>query len=269
MTPLLRAGKRLGRSLFHSLAELGSARTRAPEAPRAAADRLSAALATIARVHDLEVRVQGEPPRGCALIVANHVSYLDPIAVLSLCPAIPIAKGDVAGWPLIGSCARGLGVVFVQRDDPDHRVAALRRVHDLLVAGASVLNFPEGTTTRGTSVAPFWRGTFGIAQRLDLPVIPVALRYREPGLAWCGRATFLPHYWRTLRRPRLEVAVRFGAAMHPRAGEPPEAMAARARGTIRYMLETLTWSPRSIDAGASVRISSPRPDPVLPAADLA
>ena len=269
MKQWLHAGAHVGRGLFHALAELGAARTSPPAGPRAAADRLAAALAAIGRAHDLEVRVRGELPRGRALIVANHVSYLDPIALLPLCPAIPIAKGDVAGWPIIGGVARGLGVVFVQRDDPDHRVAALRRVHDLLVEGVSVLNFPEGTTTRGASVAPFWRGTFGIAQRLDVPVIPVALRYRDPALAWCGRATFLPHYWRAVRRPRLEVAIRFGAAMHPRAGEAPEAMAARARGTIRYMLETLTWTPRSIDAGASVRVSSPRPDPVLPAADVA
>jgi lyso-ornithine lipid O-acyltransferase len=261
MGPLLHAGRHLGRGLFHALAELGAARTSPPCEPRAAAERLAGALAAIARAHDLEVRVRGDVPQGRALIVANHVSYLDPIALLPLCPAIPIAKGDVAGWPIIGGVGRGLGVVFVRRDDPADRARVLRRVHRLLAGGAAVLNFPEGTTTHGAEVAPFWRGTFGIAQRLE-----VALRYRDPDLAWCGQATFLPHYWRTVRRPRLEVAIRFGAPMHPRAGEPAEAMAARARGTIAYMLQTLTWTPRWIDAGTSVRLSSPRPDPVLPAA---
>jgi 1-acyl-sn-glycerol-3-phosphate acyltransferase len=138
----------------------------------------------------------------------------------------------VAGWPIIGGVGRGLGVVFVRRESPSARVAILRRVHDLLAAGASVLNFPEGTTTSGgAGHQPFWRGTFGIAQRLEVPVIPVALRYRDPDLAWFGDATFLPHYWRTVRQRRLEVAIRFGAAMHPRTGEPPEAMAARSRRT--------------------------------------
>jgi 1-acyl-sn-glycerol-3-phosphate acyltransferase len=266
MRQLLHAGRHVGRGLFHALAELGAVRTSRPLEPRAAAERLAAALEVIGRAHDLEVRVRGEIPRGPALIVANHVSYLDPIAILPRCPAIPIAKGDVAGWPIIGGIARGLGVVFVQREDPAERVAALRSVHRLLAAGAAVLNFPEGTTTSGARVAPFWRGTFGIAQRLGVPVIPVALRYSDPELAWCGDATFLPHYWRTVRRPRLEVAIRFGAPMVPRTGEPPEAMAARARGTIGYMLQTLTWTPRWIDAAARVRLSSPRPDPVLPPA---
>jgi 1-acyl-sn-glycerol-3-phosphate acyltransferase len=266
MRELLHAGRHLGRGLFHALAELGAARTSPPGEPRAAAERLSAALAAVARAHDLEVQVRGDIPQGCALIVSNHLSYLDTLALLPLCPAIPIAKGDVSSWPVIGGVGRGLGVAFVRREDPMHRARVLRRVHSLLAGGASVLNFPEGTTTSGTELRPFWRGTFGIAQRLGVPVIPVALCYGDPELAWYGNATFLPHYWRTVRRPRLEVAIRFGAPMHPRTGEPAEAMAARARGTIAYMLQTLTPTPRWIDAGTRVRLSSPRPDPVLPAA---
>jgi len=266
---LVHAGKHLGRGLFHALAELGAARTSPAGDAQRAADRLSRAVGAIARAHDIVVHLRGEVPRGRALIVANHVSYLDPIAILPLCPAIPIAKGDVADWPIVGGASRALGVVFVRREDPWGRIATLRTVHRLLRDGAAVLNFPEGTTTHGTDVAPFWRGAFGIAQRLDVPVVPVALRYRDPALAWTGRATFLPHYWRTVRQPRVELAIRFGAPMYPRAGEPAEAMAQRARGTIRYMLDTLTWNPRTIDAGASVRISPSRPDPVLPAGDVA
>lgn len=269
MMPWLHAARHLGRGLFHALAELGEARIAPAREPADAAARLSRALAAIASAHDVEVRVRGELPRGPALIVANHVSYLDPVAILSCVPAVPVAKGDVAGWPIIGGVARNLGVVFVQRDRPLERVRVLRRVRGLLAAGVPVLNFPEGTTTRGRRVAPFWRGTFGVAQQLGVPVVPVALRYRDPDLAWFGSATFLPHYWRTVRRPRVEVALRFGAAMHPRTGEPAEAMAARARGTIGYMLETLTWTPRWIDAGTSLRVSPARPDPVLPARDVA
>jgi 1-acyl-sn-glycerol-3-phosphate acyltransferase len=265
MREVLHAGRHLGRGLFNALAELGVARLSPPRDPCEAAHRLARAIGAIARAHDLEVRVRGEVPRGRALIVANHVSYLDPIAILSVCPAIPVAKGDVASWPIVGAVASQLGVLFVQRDDPAERVATLRRIHDRLALGAAVLNFPEGTTTRGAGVMPFWRGTFGIAQRLGVPVIPVALRYRDPELAWCGQATFLPHYWRTLRRARVEVAITFGAPMHARTGEPPEAMAARARGVIHHMLDTM----KEIDAGPSARVPSPRPDSVLPVADVA
>jgi len=269
MRGVLHAGRHLGHGLFNALAELGAARMSPPRDPREAADRLAAALGAIARAHDLEVRVRGQVPREPVLIASNHVSYLDPIAILPVCPAIPVAKGDVAGWPIVGAVASHLGVLFVQRDDPAERVATLRRIHDRLAGGASVLNFPEGTTTRGASVAPFWRGTFGIAQRLGVPVVPVALRYRDPELAWCGQATFLPHYWRTVRRARVEVAITFGAAMHVRTGEAPEAMAARARGVISHMLDSMIESMKEIDAGPGARLPSPRPDPVLPVADVA
>jgi len=246
--------------LFHALAELGAVRMAPPRDRLAAAHRLAGALGTIARAHDIVVTHRGEVPRTRALIVANHVGYLDPLAVLPVCPAIPVAKREVEGWPIVGPIAHRLGVVFVERDDPPAGARVLRRIHDLLVAGVSVLNFPEGTTTAGDHVEPFWRGGFGIARRLGVPVIPVAIRYADPALAWYGGATFFPHYVRTLARPRIEIALEFGAALEPRTGESPEAMAARCRNTIARMLE------RSSHAGIRTDLSPSRPDPVVPAA---
>lgn len=248
------------RGLFHSLAELGSARTSPPRDARAAAHRLAGSLGAVARAHDVVVTVRGEVPRGAALIVANHVSYLDPIAILPVCPAIPIAKGEVSGWPIIGPIGNALGVVYVRRRDPYARVRVLRRMHDLLAAGVPVLNFAEGTTTRGDRVLAMWRGGFGIAQRLGVPVVPVAIRYGDRDLAWTDGATFVPHYLRMTGAERVEVDVAFGAPMLPRTGEAPEAMAARARNVITTLLE------RSPHAGICTPVPPPRPDPVLPLA---
>lgn len=219
--------------LFHALAELGSARMAPPRDRLAAAHRLAGALGTIARAHDISVTRRGEVPRTRALIVANHVSCLDPLAVLPVCPAVPLVTSDVEGWPVVGSIAQRLGVVFVHRDDPHDRIRALRRVHDLLVDGISVLNFPEGTT--GDRVGP-WRGCFGIAQRLGVPVVPVAIRYADPAMSWHGE-TVLPHYTRMLAATRIEIDLEFGAAIEPRTCEAPEAMAARCRNAIARMLE--------------------------------
>ena len=257
----LSAIRHLGGGLFNALAELGSARIAPPRDARDAAHRLAGTLGAIARAHDLAVTVRGEIPRGVALIVANHVSYLDPIAIVPVCPAVPLAKGEVESWPIIGSIGAALGVMFVDRADPMARVRVLRHVYRLLDAGVPVLNFPEGTTTRGDRVLPFKRATFGIAQRLRVPVVPLAIEYRDPELAWCDAATFLPHYLRVAGRPRIEVTLTFGAAMPPRAGELPEDMAARARNTILKHLDRR----RLPDAGTSAGLSPPRPDPVLPA----
>ena len=254
--------RHLGGGLFNALAELGSARMAPPRDARDAAHRLAGALGAIARAHDVAVTVRGDIPRGAALVVANHVSYLDPLVLLPMCPALPVAKGEVETWPIVGSIGAALGVTFVKRDDPMARVRVLRRLHAHLRAGVPVLNFPEGTTTRGDRVLPFHRGTFGIAKHLGVPVVPVAIRYRDPALAWCDAATFLPHYLYTAGRPRIDVTLAFGAPMSPRTGEAPEDMAARARNTIIKTLEKMRW----IDAGPGAQLPPARPDPVLPTA---
>jgi lyso-ornithine lipid O-acyltransferase len=262
---VFRATHHAGRGLFNALAELGSARAARPRDRVQAAHRLAGAVGTIARAHELTVTTRGEIPRGRALIVANHISYLDPIAILPHCPAAPVAKAEVVDWPIVGPIANALGVVFVARHDCMARVRSLRRIYDLLEAGVPVLNFPEGTTTRGHDVKPFWRGSFGIAQRLGAPVVPIAIRYRDPEIAWCDGATFLPHYLRVASRPRIEVTLSFCAPLPVRTGESPEDMAARARNVIARALEEM----RSTDAGLRSQLSPPRSNAVLPTTRVA
>ena len=247
--------------LFDALAELGAVRMTPPRDDRAAAHRLAGALGVIGRAHDLVVATRGEAYRGTALFVANHVSYLDPIAILPVCPAIPFAKHEVRDWPIIGPIGTACGVVYVQRRDRMARARALRRMHDLLADGVPVLNFAEGTTTPGDRVAPLFRGGFGIAQRLGVPVVPLAIRYADPELAWFGGASFVPHYVRTARRPRIDVTLRIGEPMWPRAGEPPEAMAARTRSVLNQLLDKETH------AGIRSDVPTPRPDADVPLAD--
>lgn len=255
----LTSAAHIGRGLFNALAELGAVRMAPPTDSRAAAHRLAGALGAVARAHDLHVVVRGEIPRSTALVIANHVSYLDPLAILPMCPALPVAKGEVSAWPIVGPIGAALGTVFVKRDDPMARARALRRIYELLAGGTSVLNFAAGTTTKGDSVRPFWRGTFGIAQRLGVPVVPVAIRYRDPDMAWCDGATFLPHYMQLTARKRVDVALAFGAPVLPRTGESPEAMAARVRGVVGHLLQHTRWN----DAGLRAELPTPRTDSVL------
>ncbi len=261
----LSTARHVAGGLYTALAELGSVRMAPPRDLRASSHRLAGALGTVARAHDLQVTVRGPIPRSTALIVANHVSYLDPLAILPISPALPVAKAEVLSWPVVGAIGAALGAVFVPRADPMARVRALFRIHDLLSCGVSILNFPEGTTTDGSAVAPFWRGSFGIARRLGVPVVPVAIRYRDARMAWFDGATFFPHYLRTAGKSRVEVAVVFGSPMHARTGESAEAMAARARGVISHMLDLTRWT----DAGLRDQLPSAWPDPVLSAARLA
>ncbi len=220
---------------------------------------LSRAFADLARHHGLEIEVAGEPPRWPCVLVANHLSYMDPIALLSLLPARPVCKGEVGRWPFIGQVARVRGVLLVDRACPWSGARVLRRAIAELRAGGRVLVFPEGTTTRGDQVLPFRRGIFGAARLAEVPIVPVTISYADPDAPWVGDETFLPHYLRTAARERLAVRVVFGAAMWP--GRPAAELAAEARRRIQMELERSTHV-----AAERVRVSEPRADPVLPAA---
>ncbi|HEY6005132.1 MAG TPA: lysophospholipid acyltransferase family protein, partial [Anaeromyxobacter sp.] len=118
----------------------------------------------VAALHGIEIHGEGPVPVGPALLAANHVSYLDPIAVGALVPCVPISKVDVSAWPVIGGFARDLGVLFVDRGNGHSGMRVLRDAARTLAGGVSVLNFPEGTTTAGDRVLRFREGLFAVAR---------------------------------------------------------------------------------------------------------
>jgi 1-acyl-sn-glycerol-3-phosphate acyltransferase len=232
-----RGGTRIARAAVTSLAALGEARISTRRSRASSARALSAALRELCAIHAVEIEVVGLPPDRPCVLVANHLSYLDPMVILSRFPAAPIAKAEVAGWPVIGPAGRALGVHFVDRSSVMARAATLRGALASLRAGVSVLNFAEGTTTDGSRLLPFHRGIFGAAILADVPVVPLALRYDDLALAWTGSATFLPHYWRlsTRRAARARLTVR--APMWARPTERAADFAARVRATIALSLD--------------------------------
>jgi lyso-ornithine lipid O-acyltransferase len=200
----------------------------------ARAERLQRLAITVSRAHRLEAQVSGKLPRGPAVLVANHLSYMDVPLLLALTPCVPIAKREIARWPIIGGIARSFEVLFVDRGDPWSGARALRRAVRLLERGVSVLGFPEGTTTDGQILLQFRRGLFGAARLAGVPVVPIALRYADRSAHWIGEQLFLPHYVKTLLRGETRAEVTIGAPLDPHA--QPDAVAQQARATIQRML---------------------------------
>jgi len=204
---------------------------------RAGSAALSRLAAEICAVHGYRVHVGGAVPLGPVVLVANHLSYIDPLVLTSLVPCVPLTKREVSRWPLVGALGRAHGVVFVRRDDARSGAAGLLAARRALLAGVSVLNFPEGTTTCGEAVLPFRRGVFGLARRLRIAVVPIALDFDEDELCWTGDARFLPHYFRAAARRGGVVRVRFGCPMTPERYESADSLAGEARAVIAHMLE--------------------------------
>jgi 1-acyl-sn-glycerol-3-phosphate acyltransferase len=206
----------------------------APQEPRDAASRLKWVCENLCALHGLDVRVDGRMPRSPSVLVANHLSYLDPVVILAEIEAAAVAKREVADWPILGETLDHLGILFVERGCSTSGARVLLRAKRLLDAGVSVLVFPEGTTTYGDDVLPFRRGAFGLARRLGVPVVPIGLRYDSTEPCWVGEASFLPHYVKTTSRRATRAHLTFGDPMRAR-GRTSETFAEDVRSVVRML----------------------------------
>jgi 1-acyl-sn-glycerol-3-phosphate acyltransferase len=239
---IARAGARIagvGATAFATAKRLRELRARPPESRvRARALALRDASRDVLALHGIACSASGAQVPVQAVLVSNHVSWLDPLVIAAHAPCVPVSKVDVSAWPLIGALARDLGVVFVSRGDPGSGASALRALLGALHAGACVLNFPEGTTSAGEGVLPFRPGLFGLALRTGAPIVPVAIRYEPRSLAWTGDASFLPHYLALASSRGARVSVRFGEPLAPAPGTGAREVAELARERVASLLES-------------------------------
>jgi 1-acyl-sn-glycerol-3-phosphate acyltransferase len=143
-----------------------------------------------------------------------------------------VSRADVAGWPIVGTAARAVGTVFVDRSSAESGAATIRVIQKHLEAGRTIALFPEGTTFDGDEVRPFRGGAFIAAARAGAEILPVGLAYpRASGAAYVGE-TFPRHLARlaTSRATRMVVAV--GAPFVARRGTRARDLTEQARAQV-------------------------------------
>ncbi len=120
---------------------------------------------------------QQAAPVSPALVICNHISWLDIFVINSLHPCRFVAKSDIRGWPLIGWLCEHTGTIFIARG----KARDVRRIYEGLVKsihdGERVAFFPEGTTAPQGTVLPFHANLFEAAIEAQVPVQPYAIRY--------------------------------------------------------------------------------------------
>ena len=205
--PVLRLARAMGGTLW----ALGCLRGAQP--PRACLQRW--ATRTLAAL-GVEVLLDGELPAGGQLWLSNHLSWLDPLVFLSLRPSQVLAKSEVAGYPGIGPGALKAGLRFVNRQNLFNRAGALRRMTADLQNGEDMLLFPEGTTTRGSALAPLQEGGLRMAYRVGAITLPFRLACADAHYPWVGDETLLPHLKTMAQSRRTRVTVRPGTLLDPR-----------------------------------------------------
>ena len=171
--------------------------------------------------------------RAPALLVSNHVSWIDIPALAALGPVTFLSKVEVRDWPVIGWLSVLSGTLFLKRGA--HQTGAMtQQIAACLQAGQCVTVFPEGTTSDGTTLLRFHSRLFAVAQQSTLTLQPVAIRYGrngkpDPVAPFIGDDSLLPHLWRVLRRPGMRVEISF---------LPPVASAVRDRRALAEACRT-------------------------------
>ena len=131
--------------------------------------------------------IENVPSSGQAILLINHIAFIDPVVVLHLLPRniIPLAKVEVYNYPIIGIFPKIWGVIPVKRDEVDRH--AVQSCLEVLRAGEIILVAPEGT--RGPALKQGREGVAYLASRSGAPVVPVAIDGTEgfPALRYTQR----------------------------------------------------------------------------------
>ena len=145
------------------------------------------------RILAVRLKVSGAPPRAQdlpAMLVANHVSWLDIFAINSAHAMRFVAKSEIRRWPVIGwLCARG-GTLFIERAQRRHTVDINEQIATGLRAGDTFAVFPEGAITGGDVVLPFHASLLQPALMCNARLFPVAIRYTRADGSLCSEADY-------------------------------------------------------------------------------
>lgn len=167
--------------------------------------------ARMLRVLGITLCSRGAPHEGVALLVANHISWLDILAINAVQPARFVSKADVRRWPLVGWLVACGGTLFIERERKRDALRVVHQVAQALQGGDTVALFPEGTTSDGHGVLPFHANLLQAAVSTGTAVQPLALRFsdsRQPvsaAAAYVGDTHLLRSLWSIVTTSRLQV----------------------------------------------------------------
>ncbi|WP_246941064.1 lysophospholipid acyltransferase family protein [Bacillus pinisoli] len=125
------------------------------------------------------ISVKGEEhiPDGPVLFVANHQGNFDIPLLIGFVkkPLGFISKIEVKKLPIIAGWMEVLPCIFMDRKDRRQSVRAIQEGAELLKKGHSMVIFPEGTRSKGEPVAPFKSGSFRLATKSGVPIVPITI----------------------------------------------------------------------------------------------
>ena len=179
----------------------------------------------------------GRPEPDGVMVVAGHVSWTDVLVASAVAPANFVARADLLEWAVLGSLARRMRVVPIDRARLRELPEVVAAVRERLERGVRIMVFPEGTTWCGRAYGGFRPAMFQAAVDSQCPVQPMAIRYANADGSLCtgpcfvGSETIGQSIGRILRQKSVEVEVRL--APLEEAGECRRELAERCERAVR------------------------------------
>lgn len=205
------------------------------------------------RILGLRIVRDGAPPAaGPALLVGNHVSWTDILALGAVAPVFFVARHDLVDWPGVGAIARLHGTLFLERGRRQKIPGVNRAIAERMGQGGLVVLFPEATTNDGSRLLKFHAAHFAAARDLlraapaleAVRIAPFALAYaRRRGLplgragradiAWYGETTLFPHLMQLLRHGGAECRLVFSPELAFTRASDRKKVARAAHATVK------------------------------------
>jgi 1-acyl-sn-glycerol-3-phosphate acyltransferase len=194
-------------------------------------------LGYVGRCTGMRVRVEGTPLKSNVLFAANHISWLDILALGGAAPAIFVSRDDVEHWSMVGWLADINDTLYVARHARREVHGQADEIRRALERGRAVALFAEGTTDGGDEVLPFRPSLFAsLFPPLDgVKVQPVAIDYGKalPEIAWVGSEGPGANARRVMSRPgTFQAMLRFLDPIDPHEAGDRKILAARSRDAV-------------------------------------
>ena len=169
----------------------------------------------------MQVRTVGAPGEwpGRAMIVSNHISWIDVFAVLAVAPGVFVAKSEIRGWPLIGKLVTAVDTLYIERGKKSDVVRMNQNIIAALASGRRVAICPEGTTTWGDELLRFHAALFQPAIEAGATLHPVGIRYLDASgdmtraAGYVGEMSLMGSMWRIVSEQAMVVELHFAATI--------------------------------------------------------
>ena len=184
------------------------------------------------------IRLHGDVPEGCgALLVSNHLGYLDILAHASVFRIRFTPKAEIRKWFFAGPLVALSAPIWIDRRATRRAAEYAATFRETMLNGVSLLVYPEGTSSDGKhGLLPFKSTPFASLPQ-GTPIIPMVLFYREappddaPG-AWFDDTPFPTHVWGVLGLRSITIDLFVMPPMQAEAGEERKELAARVRNAM-------------------------------------